>query len=574
MGVDVAVLTETKLTTTEFYTRDSFGYTVEATRALSSKRGGVALVWRNTSDRFHLESTRTHGPNCISSVLVTGLRRYLVIGLYLSPSEHLEELDRSLANIVQATNRCTSLPRLILGDPNYDPGNPARDPRSVQVAAAFSEVGVSDLLSQFQPRRKYFRGHTWRQVRDGTPVSSRTDCFLTEGRQDFQSCRLVNPRYFDSDHLMIVGKLFLAPERQHRRYLSERRKPTLRRTVSTLPDHAFEKLVKKVAPPEGRSRARTAWISKETWDLVDQRAQGRRAGTLVGGQLRELNRLIRKSFKADRKNRAQKAGEAVEAALRDNHVREAWSRLKSWYRCASGRAPKPTRADLLEVSQEYKELYTQVESPGAPLELVVEPFDIDDHVPTAAEVKWAVRTLRSGRAPGPSGMRAEDLKGWLEDAEREENPNPGPWTQLMAIVQEAFISASIPDALTIGCLVLIPKDGEPGKHRGIGLLEVVWKVIAKIINKRLLAKIQFHPSVHGFRPKRSTGTAILECKLLMDMAQRSGKPLSQIFLDFAKAYPSLDRSRTLPILEGYGVGPRTVRPVSYTHLTLPTIYPV
>jgi hypothetical protein len=45
----------------------------------------------------------------------------------------------------------------------------------------------------------------------------------------------------------------------------------------------------------------------------------------------------------------------------------------------------------------------------------------------------------------------------------------------------------------------------------------------------------------------------------MSMAHKAGRPLYQIFIDFSKAYPSMDRGRTLEILEGYGVGLRTLR---------------
>ena len=37
-----------------------------------------------------------------------------------------------------------------------------------------------------------------------------------------------------------------------------------------------------------------------------------------------------------------------------------------------------------------------------------------------AEVEWAVKRLRNNRARGPSRMRAEDLKGWLAAARRDE----------------------------------------------------------------------------------------------------------------------------------------------------------
>ena len=50
----------------------------------------------------------------------------------------------------------------------------------------------------------------------------------------------------------------------------------------------------------------------------------------------------------------------------------------------------------------------------------VEPFSISDAVPSEWEIREAVARLKNGRTGGVSGMRAEDIKGWLRGAVREE----------------------------------------------------------------------------------------------------------------------------------------------------------
>ena len=102
-------------------------------------------------------------------------------------------------------------------------------------------------------------------------------------------------------------------------------------------------------------------------------------------------------------------------------------------------------------------------------------------------------------------------------------------------------------------LVLIPKD-IPGEFRGIALLEILYKVISSIVTARLMAGIEFDDTVHGFRAGRGTGTAGMEFKLNMQLAQRTKKPLFIVFLDLKKAYDTLDRERTIEILRKYGVG--------------------
>ena len=54
----------------------------------------------------------------------------------------------------------------------------------------------------------------------------------------------------------------------------------------------------------------------------------------------------------------------------------------------------------------------------------------------------------------------------------------------------------------------------------------------------------------------STGTATLEAKLLQQLVALREEVLYVILLDLQKAYNTLDRSRCLEFLEGYGVRPR------------------
>ena len=45
---------------------------------------------------------------------------------------------------------------------------------------------------------------------------------------------------------------------------------------------------------------------------------------------------------------------------------------------------------------------------------------MEELVPTEADIEWAVKWLRNHRSRGPSGMRADNLKGWLAEARKEE----------------------------------------------------------------------------------------------------------------------------------------------------------
>ena len=49
-------------------------------------------------------------------------------------------------------------------------------------------------------------------------------------------------------------------------------------------------------------------------------------------------------------------------------------------------------------------------------------------------------------------------------------------------------------------------------------MEVMWKVVAAILNRRFKSSITYHDALHGFRAGRGTGTATLEAKLLQQLA--------------------------------------------------------
>jgi hypothetical protein len=71
------------------------------------------------------------------------------------------------------------------------------------------------------------------------------------------------------------------------------------------------------------------------------------------------------------------------------------------------------------VERVYGALYQCNNPPGEPIPVHVSPFDIDDEIPTEAEIATAVRCLKTGKAPGHTGMRAEHLKAMLQRASRE-----------------------------------------------------------------------------------------------------------------------------------------------------------
>ena len=90
-------------------------------------------------------------------------------------------------------------------------------------------------------------------------------------------------------------------------------------------------------------------------------------------------------------------------------------------------------------------------------------------------------------------------------------------------------------------------------------MEVPWKTVSVIMNRRLGAAITLHGVLHGLRAGRGYGTASLEAKLIPQLTAMSWEVLYVIFLDLHKAHDALDRDRYFKILNEYRLGPQDLR---------------
>ena len=65
-------------------------------------------------------------------------------------------------------------------------------------------------------------------------------------------------------------------------------------------------------------------------------------------------------------------------------------------------------------------MYSHVPPPGDNIPVAIQYCMVKDLVPEEGEIEWAVKRLRNNRSGGASRMRAEHIKGWLTEAQREE----------------------------------------------------------------------------------------------------------------------------------------------------------
>ncbi len=82
---------------------------------------------------------------------------------------------------------------------------------------------------------------------------------------------------------------------------------------------------------------------------------------------------------------------------------------------------------------------------------------------------------------------------------RDADPDPDAamWNCLCVLVQHIFLKQEIPTELSCQFLELLPKPDSG--VRGIGLLEIVWKIVEALIDTRIKFSVHLHEMIHGFR---------------------------------------------------------------------------
>jgi hypothetical protein len=120
--------------------------------------------------------------------------------------------------------------------------------------------------------------------------------------------------------------------------------------------------------------------------LIDLWAALRQAGQLNQHRSCVIGRQIKAVLASNCKQCAATVGDKMEGLMAAGDLKEAWCCLKGWYSMVEDRAPKASHDTLVHQTEERIALYASVQPTGEMLPINMQPFDINDNVPSNSKI--------------------------------------------------------------------------------------------------------------------------------------------------------------------------------------------
>ena len=186
------------------------------------------------------------------------------------------------------------------------------------------------------------------------------------------------------------------------------------------------------------------------------------------------------------------------------------------------------------------------ENLSLPMEEISSELNIPTTNFTLDELKNALKQIKPAKAFGPDNIPAII---WKDEHFYE---------LLLKLCNYAFEHKRCPSYWRKSQIIPVPKKGDLSlvtNYRGISLLPIAAKIYNKLIFNRLLPFINplLRKNQNGFRAGRSTLSQILALRRIIEEISHCNRDVALVFIDFSKAFDSVDREMMFNILALYGI---------------------
>ena len=317
---------------------------------------------------------------------------------------------------------------------------------------------------------------------------------------------------------------------------------------------------------------RKPWITDETWQKVEERkslkselnkAKTRQQKQAAATRYNEKAKEVKRKLRDDKRLFINEVAEQAETAASKGDLKTlyATTRTLSGRKSNFNRPVRDKNGKLLTTIEKqlarWREHFQEVlnsPAPSDPPDLEPgDPLNINTGEITRQEILKALNSLKSGKAAGPDNIPAEALKQGGEEIVN----------RLHKLINLVWSTGQIPSDWQRGLLVKLPKSGDLsqcGKWRGITLLSIPSKILTRVILDRMKEAIdlKLRDEQAGFRKERSCIDQIATLRIIVEQTIEWQAPLYICFVDFEKAFDSVDRQTIWNLLRHYGVPEKLV----------------
>ena len=318
-----------------------------------------------------------------------------------------------------------------------------------------------------------------------------------------------------------------------------------------------------------------SWVSDRTKQLRIERDVAKRKYLLSKSKpsreiRRKLNSSLNESYKADEMARLNKQMEELKLADSKGDYSTTWKIIhdlsgkdrnpKVKVKMRDGTPPKSDK-DLLAEWQKYFSSLLNNDNGQVPSDLpqpAAQYLPIHDHPPTLEETLEAIRQMKTNKAAGlDCAITTEALQGG-GDAMAD---------VIHCFCAEVYSNLTPPDQWITSVIVPLPKKGDLSlmtNYRAISLLSIAAKVCNKILQNRIRDEVDpiLRKNQAGFCPGRSCAQQIHILRRVLESFRDYQLPLVVTFIDFKKAFDSINRKVMFAVLRHYRIPEAVVNAIS------------
>ena len=325
---------------------------------------------------------------------------------------------------------------------------------------------------------------------------------------------------------------------------------------------------------------RKEWMSEATWKLVEERknlklcigntkTRNQKKQAMVKHQ--EKDKEVKKSCRRDKATHMENLSTEAESAAGSGDIKKLYNIVKQ----LSGSTKKGSRpirnkdgvmlGKLDDQLQRWKEHFEEILNRPRPAATPIlgEPeseLRIRTDCITKSEIRKALKSMKNGKAAGIDNIPPEALSAGGEITVEV----------LWRFLKKIWDAEEVPKEWKKGILVKLPKKGDLsdcGNWRGIMLLVIASKILSRVILERMKTAVEekLREEQAGFRAERSCGDQIATLRIIIEQSLEWNTGLYMTFIDFEKAFDSVDRETMWKLLRVYGVPNKIVNMIKLTY---------